>query len=315
LISIESAIAFEEKLMRTAAIRVIIRLLASTLVLAIPTAIYFFELRRVPEHRFSSTLLLVGLAAQCLEIEAFLWLALVPGLNWLVARSLGPGRAQVHLEALSAVEDSGGVPLWAGPCFAVLIPISGFALGYRVYGVTILGLAGPFLGSVVFFLATLPVALYYTITAVIKRDRTRGRAIAALAILVLAIPCEIWFEPAFNVGRTRLESRIGLCRLGKECLSIFELHANAAEYGWAEVPNQTGSAIARLRPTYINARRDQLRIELHGGFEHFGYELRKDQVNGGWELWWYSVSWRGDQELLTWPIGRDPCEGGEVMRP
>ena len=49
-----------------------------------------------------------------------------------------------------------------------------------------------------------------------------------------------------------------------------------------------------------------MRIELHGGFDHFGYELIKDVPSShAWVLRWYTEG-VGAPDAPTWPVGTTP---------
>ena len=72
--------------------------------------------------------------------------------------------------------------------------------------------------------------------------------------------------------------------------------------------HESGSAsIQRLRPSYVIVEHNRLRIELHGGFDHYGYRLTRDEKNGKSVLEWYTEG-GPDQSLLAWPIGKPLTE-------
>ena len=55
--------------------------------------------------------------------------------------------------------------------------------------------------------------------------------------------------------------------------------------------------IHQMKPYYVAVDPERLRMEFHGGFDHYGFEIRKrDQ----WELSWYTE--HGHHPLLTAPI-------------
>lgn len=55
--------------------------------------------------------------------------------------------------------------------------------------------------------------------------------------------------------------------------------------------------IHRMKPNYVGVDPERLRMEFHGGFDHYGFEVnRGDQ----WELSWYTE--HGHHPILTTPI-------------
>jgi hypothetical protein len=48
-------------------------------------------------------------------------------------------------------------------------------------------------------------------------------------------------------------------------------------------------AIREIRPSYIVIHEYDLRIEMHGGFDHFGLHFRQGPSKG-WDLWYYTES-------------------------
>ncbi len=55
--------------------------------------------------------------------------------------------------------------------------------------------------------------------------------------------------------------------------------------------------IYQMKPNYVGVDPERLRMEFHGGFDHYGFEIRRrDQ----WELSWYTE--HGHHPILTAPI-------------
>jgi len=109
-------------------------------------------------------------------------------------------------------------------------------------------------------------------------------------------------------------AHIDLCRLARECVRIFEHRSAAGEHGWIKISPSESTALFRIKPATVDLRPDRLKLELAGGFDHRGYQVVKDQDNGRWYLGWYYEGPWPDEILLTWPIGRGPCEDNRPIR-
>lgn len=55
--------------------------------------------------------------------------------------------------------------------------------------------------------------------------------------------------------------------------------------------------IRRMKPNYVGVDPERLRMEIHGGVDHYGFEVRKRDE---WELSWYTE--QGHHPILTAPI-------------
>jgi len=55
--------------------------------------------------------------------------------------------------------------------------------------------------------------------------------------------------------------------------------------------------IHRMEPNYVGVDPERLRMEFHGGFDHYGFEIHKRDE---WELSWYTE--HGHHSILTAPI-------------
>jgi hypothetical protein len=53
-----------------------------------------------------------------------------------------------------------------------------------------------------------------------------------------------------------------------------------------------------LAPRYINATSNRVTVEFHGGFDHYGYQVRQSETNAAfWTISWYTE--RGERLLTT----------------
>jgi hypothetical protein len=283
------------------------QLLVSIAILAFPMGLYATELRESPGRHPDIALLIGSLAAHCVELEAFFWLILAPRF----------GRLLAHWRARQPVADTddgvwtdGDTPRvfrWFGPCYAVIAPLSGLAVGYRGY-LSILGLV--FVISFLAGLVLIPLGLVYLTVQFIRRPRSFAPPMLSGSLLFLAIPCSFSFWTAVNIGWRQLERESGLPRLARECVLIFKSPAVPPAGKVPEGLLQT-PAMRRLRPTHVTVASDRyLKIELHGGFDHYGYLLNRDTSNQRWELHRYGDNTAfGPGEtrpLLIWPIGSEP---------
>ena len=70
--------------------------------------------------------------------------------------------------------------------------------------------------------------------------------------------------------------------------------------------------IAGMKPRYVSVSPDQMTIEFHGGFDHFGFRI-DDRVTS-WEMYWYTED--GRHPLLTVGKGEQngPANGSQSVR-
>ncbi len=107
------------------------QLLVSIAILAFPMALYGTELREIPERRPYIVLLLGSLAAHCVEVEAFLWLIINPGIGRLLTRQRAPRPVPGLDDRDSTEEGISRALLLFGPCYAVVVPVAGWDVGCR----------------------------------------------------------------------------------------------------------------------------------------------------------------------------------------
>jgi hypothetical protein len=109
--------------------------------------------------------------------------------------------------------------------------------------------------------------------------------LAALAFLVCGV------RAASIAGRTALRNSIGLDVLTAECRQLLSQSR--------VLPGQTEDVeddllppgIRRLRPGTVVVQPGRVRIALHGGFDHFGYEYFEESTNE-FVLVWYTEGGR-----------------------
>jgi hypothetical protein len=62
-------------------------------------------------------------------------------------------------------------------------------------------------------------------------------------------------------------------------------------------------AIREIRPRYIVIHEHDLRIEMHGGFDHYGLHFRQG-ASGNWDLWYYTESGPSIKLVADVPVER-----------
>ena len=245
--------------------------------------------------------LVVACVAHCIELECFFWFVLMPPLEKCFSRTHRTTATYGHMMGLTSGRLKDLALFSLGPCMAVLIPLSGWAGGYRVVGINAIGdlvrIAALFVIPVVF----VPLALYSVLSR-LSRGETSFRDFATVALLALTVPCVASFEPAFYAGRKRLEREIGLWPLARGCIEIVNTYGRTKTNILLNKQEVLSPSIRRLRGTSINVQYNYVSIELHGGFDHFGYQLVKDEPNSRWVLSWYTEEVGGDQLLLNIPF-------------
>jgi cytochrome c oxidase subunit IV len=276
----------------------LIELLAAVAILTLPLAFYAPLLRE--SKRVWAIVFFVVFCAHCVQLEAFLFLVVSPGVRrcfprarWAATTALADdGQTNNHMARLFLV---------AGPWLAVLLQIASWADGYRVPGLIEFDTILIFL--IVGYVVIIGTAGVYTITELIRRRQTTIRFVAALGLLIFSLPCFLCYEPAYDAGARRIENDTGISRLAKECLAVVESRERLGMSRLVKAGALESPAIRRLRPNDVTVEYLSLRIELRGGFDRYGYELVQDRPNREWVLRRYG---RHERVLKRWPLGSEP---------
>src|SRR5262245_12415405 len=173
-----------------------------------------------------------------------------------------------------------------GPAGCAFVLYASWAEGYRVedWG-AVKGRA--ILIVPLLLLLWIPAALALLGTQVARLFNPSSRRLSRLLTILLAallVPIPIisswlgWYRTAFNHGRKQLEAEIGLDQLARDCLALLENPPDSKRLPYDDLP----PTIRRLRPTDVTFGDNAVHIELHGGFDHYGYELRKDSDAAQW---------------------------------
>jgi hypothetical protein len=207
------------------------------------------------------------------------------------------------------------VVLLAGPAFVLFFYHAGWAAGYRLED------WGRLEGVSVFRLFPLiaflwcPSMLMLSGFLVVRtargwkarsRKRNIGFIVASLLVMLTftaTITSLFGFarrSKAFEKGREAVEMEIGLERLAKASLALYQQMPETET-----IVTDSGHdpslppPIQRLIPTWVAKWPGKLHIELHGGFDHYGYELQLDAQRRVWVLLW--VTENSEEEQLTIP--------------
>ncbi|MFT3883850.1 MAG: hypothetical protein QM703_29990 [Gemmatales bacterium] len=137
-----------------------------------------------------------------------------------------------------------------------------------------------------------------------KHRKSRLMMIILAIILLFAVPTAYingLGSGAFDEGRKAMQSEIDLHQLAEDCLALRKTQFKPdLQVLMNEEMNQAISfspTIQRLRPNSISITAGYLILEFYGGFDHYGYQLVKDDKSSQWNLEWYTES--SSEKLLT----------------
>ena len=111
--------------------------------------------------------------------------------------------------------------------------------------------------------------------------------------LLLALASPFVYE-AFKISAQQraLLGRSDYPQIATNCLALMKSITNHSGFiypGDSRVP----TSLRTLSFRYINSLSNHLRMEFHGGFDHYGYELRPSNTNANtWTLLWYTEKTR-----------------------
>ena len=107
---------------------------------------------------------------------------------------------------------------------------------------------------------------------------------------------------AFDEGRKAMQSEINLRQLAEDCLTLKKVQLVNERVSFLmqeemELAISFSPTIQRLRPNKIYIDASRVTLEFHGGMDHFGYQLIKEENSKQWNLEWYTES--SQEKLLT----------------
>lgn len=107
---------------------------------------------------------------------------------------------------------------------------------------------------------------------------------------------------AFDEGRKAMQSEISLRQLAEDCLTLKKAQLVNERVSFLmqeemELAISFSPTIQRLRPNKIYIDTSRVTLEFHGGMDHFGYQLIKENNSRQWNLEWYTES--SSEKLLS----------------
>jgi hypothetical protein len=96
-----------------------------------------------------------------------------------------------------------------------------------------------------------------------------------------------------RLGRSLVQWEVSPSDLAKDCRRLIEEEGGAAtdestpSNSRPLAPEKWPASVRRMRPMYVMVEQDRIRLELHGGFEHYGYTLARPAGQEAWALEWY----------------------------
>jgi hypothetical protein len=204
--------------------------------------------------------------------------------------------------------------LLAGPAFVLFLFHASWAEGYRLENWGYLKGASFryfFLMALVWFRCILVLLGVLKTRLVLNWKKRPWRPtciyIFALFLVLFTLTATITslfgiFRPsqAFAKGRQAVEMEIGLENLARQGIALYkqmpETQTIVTDHGHdPSLP----PAIQRFRPAWVAKWPGKLHIELHGGFDHYGYQFQLDVHRRVWVLQWFTEN--SEEERLTIP--------------
>jgi hypothetical protein len=172
---------------------------------------------------------------------------------------------------------------------ALFIAFTAFAEGYR--------LPGWFYCKPAVIWAAYPLQFVLLCLLGIQQVAAPSRKIllvwSGLTLLTLGL-CLGGYRVIERLGRGLIQWEVSPVDLANDCRRLIDEEGRAAGAGSTPggsrplAPQRWPESIRRLRPMYVTVDGDQIRLELHGGFDHYGYTLERADGNPSWVLQWYS---------------------------
>lgn len=278
--------------------------LAAVLVILFGIALWYAAMSTPIDWASRNGRIELGLIAASILIEfaALVWMTpIFASRCWARLRGHAPDPSRVKHWWFNRATD--WRLLLCGPVLTFICLFASWAEGNRLPGTNGWGLLQ---GLPMFCIPVLlvPVALGLGIQSRWWTGRFPGQSVLTIALLLLALPSMKLIDPIYDLGHDALERSIGISRLMDESLD----HVKSCKEGYYTLAKPSyGPALRRLRPSHVNVNPHQLRIELHGGFDHFGYWLTKDEPNRQWVLSGSSRT-RNSRDLLVRPFDEEDLQ-------
>jgi hypothetical protein len=192
---------------------------------------------------------------------------------------------------------------WLVLSLVSLLGIAGtaFAEGFRLPG-------WEFFKPVVIWLVFPLQIVLLGVLGIQRIQRPSRKAVWAWLLLLVATLalCLGGFRFIEGLGRRLVQWEVSTVALANDCLQVIEEEGAAAgeERRRLLPPQKWPASIRRMRPMYVMVGTHHVRLELHGGFEHYGYTLERAAGQSGWVLEWYNEDANVHQPLITIPANR-----------
>jgi hypothetical protein len=101
-----------------------------------------------------------------------------------------------------------------------------------------------------------------------------------------------FFHDAFRTSRKmrEVQQRADLPQIASACVTLAARFPGASELVKPSHP-AVPPLLRSLSPRYIVVRTNHVRLEFHGGFEHFGYQVRQSVKDPSqWTLYYFTES-------------------------
>jgi hypothetical protein len=173
-------------------------------------------------------------------------------------------------------------------CLVLFIAFTGFAEGFRLPGWVVckpaaIWMAYPLLLSLLCWLGARLIA---------SPSRKLLWRWSILLVLTLALFLG-GYRAIERLGRTLVQREVSTTELANDCRRLIAQEVRAVtddptlSDGRPLAPEEWPASIRRMRPTSVTVGRDRIRLELHGGFDHYGYILERAAEEPSWRLEWY----------------------------
>jgi len=110
-----------------------------------------------------------------------------------------------------------------------------------------------------------------------------------------------------RLGQSLVQWEVSPTELARDCRRLIEEEGKAATDDSTPsnsrplTPEKWPVSVRRMRPMYVMVEQDRIRLELHGGFEHYGYILARTAGQEAWALEWYDEG-NMSKILVTLPV-------------
>jgi hypothetical protein len=113
-----------------------------------------------------------------------------------------------------------------------------------------------------------------------------------IAQMMIYMPLHIIMK--VRPDRHRLQYTLDHTAIAEACAQVMSNHGAYTNLGWdaEEFP----PILRDIRPSYISVNESGIVIEMHGGFDHYGFRFRPDD-SGIWSLFYYTE--RSSTQLVS----------------